>query len=301
MKKFRIAIIGTETEGISLYHSFKSDPCIEIAGFADLTGKFPDILVLRQNGITIYQTIEELISIDGLDIIFETTGIPGVSKKVHDMKNSYIQVVESSCLGLFNSIKDRSHSIEFTLLSLIESVDDGVQIVNKEGIITYINNSFLKISGLSYKELMGQSIFKVLPESPTAKALKQLESISGEKFLFNGSSKEVSFLVTPLVDEHVCSGVIAVYRELTDMKKLMKELIRSRSIIEDIYERVAQAENFPGLVDSDLITIDHMEQVLVRQALTKFGYSVEGKKMAAKALNISLATLYNKLKKYQIS
>ena len=47
--------------------------------------------------------------------------------------------------------------------------------------------------------------------------------------------------------------------------------------------------------------IDKMEQLLLRQALAKYGFSVEGKKRAARALNISLATLYNKLKKYQIS
>lgn len=49
--------------------------------------------------------------------------------------------------------------------------------------------------------------------------------------------------------------------------------------------------------DMDLIPIDRMEQILIRKALLKFGNTVEGKRRAAQALNISLATLYNKLKK----
>ncbi|WP_027717263.1 sigma 54-interacting transcriptional regulator [Desulfovirgula thermocuniculi] len=49
--------------------------------------------------------------------------------------------------------------------------------------------------------------------------------------------------------------------------------------------------------DLELMPIDQMEQILIKKALEKFGTSVEGKRRAAQALNISLATLYNKLKK----
>jgi transcriptional regulator with PAS, ATPase and Fis domain len=43
-----------------------------------------------------------------------------------------------------------------------------------------------------------------------------------------------------------------------------------------------------------------MEQLLIKKAIAKYGTSVEGKRRAAQALNISLATLYNKLKKSRI-
>jgi len=49
--------------------------------------------------------------------------------------------------------------------------------------------------------------------------------------------------------------------------------------------------------DIELLPIDQMEQVLINKALVKYGNTVEGKRRAARALNISLATLYNKLKK----
>lgn len=50
--------------------------------------------------------------------------------------------------------------------------------------------------------------------------------------------------------------------------------------------------------DMDLVPIDQMEEVMIKKALAKYGNTVEGKKRAAQALSISLATLYNKLKKY---
>ncbi len=48
----------------------------------------------------------------------------------------------------------------------------------------------------------------------------------------------------------------------------------------------------------EIMPLDKMEQVMLKLALTRYGETLEGKKKAAQALNISLATLYNKLKKY---
>lgn len=48
----------------------------------------------------------------------------------------------------------------------------------------------------------------------------------------------------------------------------------------------------------EIIPLEKMEEKMLKLALTRYGESLEGKKKAAQALNISLATLYNKLKKY---
>lgn len=63
-----------------------------------------------------------------------------------------------------------------------------------------------------------------------------------------------------------------------------------------LIQHVSQFKNTPER-DVDLIPIDQMEQLLIKKAMAKFGSTVEGKRRAAQALNISLATLYNKLKK----
>ncbi len=51
-------------------------------------------------------------------------------------------------------------------------------------------------------------------------------------------------------------------------------------------------------VFDEIIPLDKMEEMMLKLALTRYGESLEGKKKASQALNISLATLYNKLKKY---
>lgn len=90
-------------------------------------------------------------------------------------------------------------------------------------------------------------------------------------------------------------------RQIPDIIKLMEELQRSTTVIEGIYDKLGQINGLSDIYVSDVMPIDKMENLLLRQALAKYGFTVEGKKRAARALNISLATLYNKLKKYQIS
>lgn len=50
--------------------------------------------------------------------------------------------------------------------------------------------------------------------------------------------------------------------------------------------------------DVDLVPIDQMEEIMIKKAVAKYGSTVEGKRHASQVLNISLATLYNKLKRY---
>lgn len=48
----------------------------------------------------------------------------------------------------------------------------------------------------------------------------------------------------------------------------------------------------------ELVSIEEMEKRMIRMALQRYGDSVEGKKRAAEVLNISLATLYNKIRSF---
>jgi len=49
---------------------------------------------------------------------------------------------------------------------------------------------------------------------------------------------------------------------------------------------------------NEIIPIEEMEKLMIKRALDEFGGSLEGKKQAASSLRISLATLYNKMKKF---
>ncbi len=71
-----------------------------------------------------------------------------------------------------------------------------------------------------------------------------------------------------------------------------EEMITHKHLL-NFVEPPSQGDN-PEL--NELMALDEMEKRMIRLALQHYGDSVEGKKKAAQVLNISLATLYNKLK-----
>jgi transcriptional regulator with PAS, ATPase and Fis domain len=56
----------------------------------------------------------------------------------------------------------------------------------------------------------------------------------------------------------------------------------------------SKSRNFIG--SNNVTTIQDMEKLLIKDTLKIYGYDSEGKAMAAKALGISLSTLYRKIK-----
>lgn len=56
-----------------------------------------------------------------------------------------------------------------------------------------------------------------------------------------------------------------------------------------------------GAFIHDVMPLERMEEILLRGALERYGFTLEGKKRAARALNISLATLYNKVRRYNLN
>jgi len=55
----------------------------------------------------------------------------------------------------------------------------------------------------------------------------------------------------------------------------------------------------PSQMPDSIVSLEELEKSMISRALQKFGSSLAGKKEAARALGISLTTLYNKLRKIQ--
>lgn len=108
--------------------------------------------------------------------------------------------------------------------------------------------------------------------------------------------------LTPQAEE-----VFMSYRWPGNVEELQQSLTRAMLITgESLIGRRHLAESIGQVGDHflqnpDVMPLDRMEELLLRSALSRYGTTLEGKKRAARALNISLATLYNKVKRYNVN
>lgn len=301
MIKIKMAIIGAGREGSALYYCFRMKPNVEIKGIADVTGQGLGTDDAVKDGVMVSRSLETIMSLEDLDVVVETTKDPQIAERIHQLNNSQAQIVEASSFDLIMALGNKKEKTEAQLLSILGSVDDAVQIVDSNGLTTFVNKAFERVTGLSAADMIGKNVLESHPDTPLARFLTTGRKFKGEKCFLGNQNREFNCSVTPIVVRGEIFGVIGVFKLQPDIVKLMEELQRSTSIIEGLYDKLGQISGLSDYNISDVMPINKMEQILLKQALTMYGYSVEGKKKAAKALNISLATLYNKLKKYQIN
>lgn len=86
-------------------------------------------------------------------------------------------------------------------------------------------------------------------------------------------------------NEEQKNNLLSKDKELTELIKSMSDLISFK--LEELYKH-------------EIKSIDDMEKEAIENAIKKYGSNTEGMKNVATALNIGIATLYRKVKKFNI-
>ncbi len=124
--------------------------------------------------------------------------------------------------------------------SVLSSAGDGIIGADKDLNITFINDAALKITGYSEKEVMGMNIHRLLHSGPERElhsigecpfylSLSTSNKVEREDALFFGSGGteiSVNKIVTPIVENGIVSGIVIVFRDITEEKKKLKEINR---------------------------------------------------------------------------
>ena len=108
---------------------------------------------------------------------------------------------------------------------VLESVQDGICVLNKDGCITYVNPAYLRIVNQKYEDLVGKDINDISPDGARATVLK-----SGKQVLGNISHKldgvTVVANVNPIIVDGELTGAVSVIKDITEVHGLMDKLNR---------------------------------------------------------------------------
>lgn len=125
------------------------------------------------------------------------------------------------------------------LISIIEKIPMGIQIVNKDGIITYVNPAFLDILGIKSSDRIGKSIFEVSPDGSLAAVLNTRSSVSNRINNPEGTKVELVSSASPLYYKDDMIGAVATMRDIRDIVSLSKDLKQSRHMTENLLEKIS--------------------------------------------------------------
>jgi PAS domain S-box-containing protein len=136
-------------------------------------------------------------------------------------------------------------------------VDNPVAVVDKNGVLEYVNNAFARVTGMSMDGIIGRSLYELVEEgylvdSVGIKVLQAKHPITMDVQYRNGSI--VTWTCIPVFDKNEeISGVLASGVDITELLMLQEELKKSKLLKDAYYSRIKDLEATIGSKDNRII------------------------------------------------
>ena len=123
--------------------------------------------------------------------------------------------------------------VKTMLEAIIHSSDDAISVVDENGNGIIVNPAYTRITGLSEDEIIGQPASADINEGESIhmKVLKTRKPVRGVNMRIGENNREVIVNVAPIIVDRQVRGSVGVIHDITEMRNLMKELDRARTII----------------------------------------------------------------------
>lgn len=193
------------------------------------------------------------------------------------------------------SLTDSQKEINL-LWNLVESSYDGLFMTDADGSVLYCNQSYLRISGLSYERIVGKNIAELvksgeIPDACSTDVIKTHQPQTKVIDYYDGVRALVTS--TPIFDESGCFiRVLSNVRDITELVRIKEQLIATRNLNE-AYRRLWQAEQAKREDNKLLVASPQMEKLAklcerianVSSAVLIQGESGVGKDMLARYIH----------------
>lgn len=124
-------------------------------------------------------------------------------------------------------------------LSVFNAIQEGIEIVDHEGWVKYVNPAFSKITGLQASARIGFNIRKLVPGGPLDRVIKTGCEVYGEKLSMKDAGIDIICNTAPIYIKGQLKGAIVVFQDVTELNKLNRQLRKSRHQIQTLSSRLS--------------------------------------------------------------
>lgn len=166
-----------------------------------------------------------------------------------------------------------------------------VIILDINGIVVYVNKTYLQILKLPLEKVLGRSITAITPRTKTAKVISTGKAITGYNWIVNGH--QMIGCAVPIFKEDKLVGCFAysISLNIWDSKNLLEKLLAENNMLKDEVRKSHTAKYcFDDIVGNDrkLVSTKLLARQVAQQADTKVlitGESGTGKELFAHAIH----------------
>lgn len=221
---------------------------------------------------------------DDLGNIRGVLSVTGSRENVH---SHTLGMVVSAAAAISNTIKVRraQKELEDTArlhATIINSVSDGLLMINAQGFVTFINPTGSKILNIKATEAVGRHIAEIVDFKPVVlKVLETGQGYTDKEFFIETKRGVLHFIKTaiPLRDKNgKLDGVVDIFREIKQVRKLVNRMVGATAM----FSFADIIGDSPCMLETKRlakIAANSMATVLIQ------GESGTGKEMVAQAIH----------------
>ncbi|MDD3223972.1 MAG: HPr family phosphocarrier protein [Clostridium sp.] len=172
------------------------------------------------------------------------------------------------------------------LQRILQSVQDGICVINGSGVVEYVNDSYLNILNITRNDIIDKNIKEISPNGLRNKVLENGESI---KNAIIKKSNDITIVsnINPIVIDNEIEGVISVVKNLKEVQVLTKKLNEVSARANYLEEELIRTKK-PEMVFSNFIgksgkVIDAMS-VALKAAQSKATILIRGESGTGKEI-----------------
>ena len=289
-----IAVSGHDILQI-LYPCIGSGKKIAVIGFdnvisgakrtADILGL--DIMYLETQSATDVQRAIQLARAAGVELIIgdyyvERQAAPlGIPAARIESGQEAVRLALAEAARLYAAtVTERMKNRRYD--TIMESIEEGVIVINEAGAITLFNPAAKKIWNVSEQDALGKPIDSIIPQTYMLGVLRSGEELVDA--LMDLGKTAIASSVKPILVDGKVEGVVSTFRDITKIQQLEAKI---RSNI--VRKRLSAKKHFHEIVYGSATMRDVLEQAekyaKVDSTILIFGESGTGKEVMAQALH----------------
>lgn len=144
---------------------------------------------------------------------------------------------------------------ESFLMMVLESIYDALVVVDSKGRIVYVNPAYTRELKVEFDKVIGKRIQEVAPESIILKVLETGEPEIGVASRVLKLGIDIIVNSTPIYKNGVLSGVVSVFRNVTEIKNLSDQLEKMKDhrdyLQQQLYLKMGLPEEFAGIIGNN--------------------------------------------------
>lgn len=263
-----VMLVGAGKGGTSILKILKETAILDVKVVIDRDLEAVGIKYAKKEGIVTDTDWRKYI--ETVDIIIEVTGDEKVFNELRDARSKNTVLIPGSVAFLVSMLIEEKEKLLHKVQNdaykrdlIFNSTDDGMIVVNKDGVVTLFNSSAERMTEIKQKEAIGKPITQVIPTSQLPRILKTRKIEANQELVLKNGIRVITTRI-PMIDEkNQLIGAFAVFKDKTELMDLALEITNLNEIKTMLQAIIQSSDEAISVVD------EHGNGIMINPAYTR--------------------------------